>query len=84
MHDVGDYHLHGQPRVLEAGMVLTVEPALYIPQTMTRVNGHNIAKKWRGIGIRIEDDILVTSKGYDVLSKDVPKTRAEIERLMVG
>ena len=82
MHDVGDYHLHGAPRVLEPGMVLTVEPALYIPEDMTRVNGHNIAKKWRGIGIRIEDDVLVTSKGYDILSKDVPKTRQDIEALM--
>ena len=84
VHDVGDYHLHGEPRVLEPGMVLTVEPALYIPQSMTRVNGSNIAKKWRGIGIRIEDDILVTSTGYDILSKDVPKARDEIERLMAG
>ncbi|PXF64168.1 Xaa-Pro aminopeptidase [Kangiella spongicola] len=82
VHDVGDYHLHGAPRVLEPGMVLTVEPALYIPEDMTRVNGHNIAKKWRGIGIRIEDDVLVTSKGYDILSKDVPKTRQDIEALM--
>lgn len=82
VHDVGDYHLHGAPRVLEAGMVLTVEPALYIPQSMTRVNGRAVAQKWRGIGIRVEDDVLVTSKGYDVLSKDVPKTRQEIESLM--
>ena len=65
-------------------MVLTVEPALYIPHNLTRVNGSNIAKKWRGIGIRIEDDVLVTNKGYDILSKDVPKTRDEIERLMAG
>ncbi|AOE48882.1 proline aminopeptidase P II [Kangiella sediminilitoris] len=84
VHDVGDYHLHGEPRVLEPGMVLTVEPAVYIPRDMTRVEGHNIAKKWRGIGIRIEDDVLVTANGYDVLSKDVPKEREAIEKIMAG
>lgn len=77
VHDVGDYQVHGQPRVLEVGMVLTVEPALYIAQDNTKA-----AKKWRGIGIRIEDDVVVTRDGYDILSKDVPKTRSEIEQLM--
>ncbi|NVK21936.1 MAG: Xaa-Pro aminopeptidase [Kangiellaceae bacterium] len=77
VHDVGDYQVHGQPRVLESGMVLTVEPGLYIAKDNTKA-----AKKWRGIGIRIEDDILVTKKGYDILSKDVPKTREDIEALM--
>ncbi|MHC9511730.1 Xaa-Pro aminopeptidase [Kangiella sp. M94] len=77
VHDVGDYQVHGQPRVLEPGMVLTVEPALYIAQDNTKA-----AKKWRGIGIRIEDDVVVTRDGYDILSKDVPKKREEIESLM--
>ncbi len=77
VHDVGDYQVHGQPRVLESGMVLTVEPALYIAQDNTKA-----AKKWRGIGIRIEDDVVVTRDGYDILSKGVPKTREEIEQLM--
>ncbi|MCW8857545.1 MAG: Xaa-Pro aminopeptidase [Kangiella sp.] len=77
VHDVGDYQVHGQPRVLEAGMVLTVEPALYIGKDNSKA-----AKKWRGIGIRIEDDVVVTRDGYDILSKDVPKTREAIERLM--
>lgn len=77
VHDVGDYQVHGQPRVLEPGMVLTVEPALYISKDNTKA-----AKKWRGIGIRIEDDVVVTREGYDILSKGVPKTREEIEQLM--
>ncbi len=77
VHDVGDYQVHGQPRVLEPGMVLTVEPALYIGKDNTKA-----AKKWRGIGIRIEDDVLVTREGYDILSKGVPKTREDIEHLM--
>ncbi len=77
VHDVGDYQVHGQPRVLEPGMVLTVEPALYIAQDNTKA-----AKKWRGIGIRIEDDVVVTRDGYDILSKDVPKQREDIEALM--
>ncbi|MRX28073.1 M24 family metallopeptidase [Kangiella sp. HZ709] len=77
VHDVGDYQVHGQPRLLEAGMVLTVEPGLYINKDNTRV-----AKKWRGIGIRIEDDVAVTKTGYDVLSKAAPKDREKIEQLM--
>jgi len=64
-------------RLLEAGMVLTVEPGLYIPADCKTVD-----EKWRGIGIRIEDDILVTAQGYEVLTSGVPKTIAEIEALM--
>ncbi len=79
VHDVGDYQVHGEPRLLEVGMVLTVEPGIYIPQASKKV-----AKKWRGIGIRIEDDVLVTKKGCDVLSKAVPKSRHDIEKLMKG
>ncbi|WP_251358710.1 aminopeptidase P N-terminal domain-containing protein [Kangiella sp. TOML190] len=77
VHDVGDYQVHGQSRLLEAGMVLTVEPGIYISKSNRKV-----AKKWRGIGIRIEDDVVVTKKGYDILSKAVPKCRDEIERWM--
>lgn len=77
VHDVGDYQIQGQSRMLEVGMVLTVEPGLYISKTNTKV-----AKKWRGIGIRIEDDIVVTKQGYDILSKAAPKTREDIEALM--
>ncbi len=77
VHDVGNYKVDGHWRVLESGMVLTVEPGLYIPRGMK-----GVASKWRGIGIRIEDDVLVTRDGPDVLSRDVPKTIDEIEALM--
>jgi Xaa-Pro aminopeptidase len=79
VHDVGSYKLGGQWRVLEVGMVLTVEPGIYISPTNMAV-----AAKWRGIGVRIEDDIVVTKDGCEVLSKDVPKDADEIEALMRG
>lgn len=79
VHDVGDYKIHGQWRVFEPGMVLTVEPGLYVAPDNSRV-----AKKWCGIGIRIEDDVVVTKKGSEVLTGGVPKTVAEIEALMAG
>ncbi|MCP4288549.1 MAG: M24 family metallopeptidase [Gammaproteobacteria bacterium] len=77
VHDVGDYKVDGNWRLLEPGMVLTVEPGLYIPD-----GSKGIAKKWWNIGIRIEDDVVVTRQGYEVLSKDVPKSVPEIEALM--
>ena len=77
VHDVGDYKVNDEWRILEAGMVLTVEPGLYIPKDCQEV-----AKKWRGIGIRIEDDVLVTAEGCEVLTHSVPKTIDEIEQLM--
>ncbi len=77
VHDVGDYKVDGAWRLLEKGMSLTVEPGLYIaPGTK------GVAKKWWGIGIRIEDDVVVTKDGHDILSKDAPKTVDEIETLM--
>ena len=78
VHDVGDYKIDDQWRVLEPGMVLTVEPGLYIAPMK------GVAKKWHNIGIRIEDDVLVTKHGHDVLSKNVPKEIDEIEALMQG
>jgi Xaa-Pro aminopeptidase len=77
VHDVGDYKVGGEWRVLEPGMVLTVEPGIYIP-----AGSRGVAKKWWNIGIRIEDDVLVTNDGYEVLSGDAPKTVSEIEALM--
>jgi len=77
VHDVGDYQVGGAPRVLEPGMVMTVEPALYFSE-----NDKSVAKKFRGIGVRIEDDILVTKDGYQNLTADVPKDADEIEALM--
>jgi Xaa-Pro aminopeptidase len=79
VHDVGDYKVGDEWRVLEPGMVLTVEPGLYIP-----AGSKGVAKKWWNIGIRIEDDVLVTRDGYDVLSRDVPTDPDEIEALMAG
>jgi len=77
VHDVGDYKIKDEWRLLEPGMVLTVEPGLYIPADCDTVD-----KQWRGIGIRIEDDVLVTKDGYEILTGGVPKTVAEIEALM--
>ena len=77
VHDVGDYKIDGHWRELEPGMVLTVEPGLYIPR-----GSKGVAKKWQGIGIRIEDDVLVTRGDPDVLTRDVPKAADEIEALM--
>lgn len=79
VHDVGDYTIDGESRQLESGMVLTVEPGLYIAPGCELVE-----PRWRGIGIRIEDDVLVTREGCEVLSKDAPKGVKEIEALMQG
>ena len=79
VHDVGDYRVDGRWRQLEPGMVLTIEPGIYIATDNTKV-----AKRWRGIGIRIEDDVAVTETGCDVLTADVPKRADEIEALMSG
>ncbi len=77
VHDVGDYKIGDQWRVLEPGMVLTVEPGIYIPE-----GSKGVAKKWWRIGVRIEDDVLVTRKGSEVLTRDVPKGAREIEAIM--
>jgi Xaa-Pro aminopeptidase len=79
VHDVGNYKINQQWRDLEVGMVLTVEPGLYIPHDCKSVE-----EKWRGIGIRIEDDVLVTKSGYEILTAAVPKTINDIENLMRG
>jgi len=77
VHDVGDYKIGDTWRMLEPGMVMTVEPGLYIAG-----GSKGVAKKWWNIGVRIEDDILVTRDGCEVLSRDVPKSVDEIEALM--
>ncbi len=79
VHDVGDYRIHGEPRVLEPGMVLTIEPGYYIP-----AGSKGVAKKWWDIGIRIEDDILVTPDGHEVLTGGVPKQVDDIEAMMAA
>jgi Xaa-Pro aminopeptidase len=77
VHDVGDYKVEGEWRTFEPGMVMTVEPGIYLP-----ASSKGLAKKWRNIGIRIEDDVLVTRTGNDILSKDAPKSVEEIEAMM--
>lgn len=76
VHDVGDYKVGDQWRVLEPGMVLTVEPGLYIP------DDDDIDARWRQIGIRIEDDILITRDGPLNLTEDVPKAPEEVEAIV--
>lgn len=77
VHDVGDYKIDDDWRLLEPGMVTTVEPGIYISPSNKKV-----PKKWRGIGVRIEDDVLITRNGNKVLSADIPKTIQEIESFM--
>jgi Xaa-Pro aminopeptidase len=79
VHDVGDYRVDGKWRPFRSGMVLTVEPGLYIP-----AKSKGVDRKWWNIGIRIEDDVLVTRNGCEVLTDGVPKTPVEIETLMAG
>src|SRR2546425_307103 len=76
VHDVGRYAENGAPRALEPGMVLTVEPGLYIP-----AGAEDVPAPYRGVGIRIEDDVLVTEGGREVLSAAAPKQVAEVEAL---
>ena len=81
VHDVGNYRKNGQSRPLKPGQVFTVEPGIYIHPRAQPIKGQPaISKKWRGIGIRIEDNILVTSKGYENLTAQAPKQLQEIER----
>ena len=77
VHDVGDYRVDGEFRELEPGMVVTVEPGLYISPDLK-----GVPARYRGIGIRIEDDVIVTSGDPEVISAGVPKDADEIEALM--
>ncbi|MDE1462533.1 Xaa-Pro aminopeptidase [Spartinivicinus poritis] len=77
VHDVGEYKIDGEWRKLEPGMVLTIEPGIYIAP-----DNEDVEKRWRGIGVRIEDDVVVTESGHIVMSADVPKEVTEIEDLM--
>lgn len=79
VHDVGEYKTGGEWRVLEPGMALTVEPGIYIAR-----GSKGVAKKYHGIGVRIEDDVVVTKSGNKVLTEGVPKSISEIETLMAG
>ncbi len=79
VHDVGDYKVGDQWRLLEPGMVMTIEPGIYIP---ARTRG--VHRKWWDIGIRIEDDVLVTRQGYEILTDSLPRKADEIEALMAS
>ena len=79
VHDVGDYKVGDEWRVLEPGMVMTVEPGIYIP-----AGSKGVPKRYWNIGIRIEDDVAVTREGCEVLTSGVPKDASEIEALMAA
>jgi Xaa-Pro aminopeptidase len=76
VHDVGIYAPEGKPRALVPGMVLTVEPGLYVA-----AEASDVPDELRGIGIRVEDDVLVTSDGHEILTAAVPKEVEELEAL---
>ncbi len=76
VHDVGDYQVEGEPRLLESGMALTVEPGIYIAPEDT-----SVPPRWRGLGVRIEDDVVVGAHGPEVLTAKVPKAAKELEAL---
>ena len=81
VHDVGAYRLGEQPVSLEPGMVLTVEPGLYVSDRLAVPEGQpEIDERWKGIGIRIEDDVAVTASGHDVLTAGAQKSVAAMER----
>ncbi|MBR9805386.1 M24 family metallopeptidase, partial [bacterium] len=77
VHDVGNYKIEDEWRVLEPGMVMTIEPGIYVSP-----NNRQVAAKWRGIGIRIEDDVVVTKSGCHNMTEAAPKTVSDIERHM--
>jgi Xaa-Pro aminopeptidase len=75
VHDVGAYYVDGKPRPLAPGMVLTVEPGIYIAK-----DNESVPAEWRGIGVRIEDDVLVTEGAPENLTASIPKTVAAVEQ----
>jgi Xaa-Pro aminopeptidase len=79
VHDVGAYQAGGEPVRLAAGMVLTVEPGIYIP-----AGSEGVPAELQGVGIRVEDDVLVTASGREILTRGVPVAADDIERLVSG
>jgi Xaa-Pro aminopeptidase len=79
VHDVGEYKVGDQWRLLEPGMVTTIEPGIYIPH-----GSKDVRREWWGIGVRIEDDVVVTADGPEVLTASMPTDPDEIERLMAA
>jgi Xaa-Pro aminopeptidase len=78
VHDVGAYHVDGKPRPLEPGMALTIEPGIYLAPTA------DVDARFRGIGVRIEDDVVVRDLGCEVLTSSIPKTVADVEAAVRG
>ncbi|WP_242110257.1 aminopeptidase P N-terminal domain-containing protein [Luteimonas aquatica] len=79
VHDVGDYRIDGESRLLEPGMVFTIEPGLYVSP-----DDRSVPAKWRGIGIRTEDDVAITADGHEVLTAKLARSADEIEALMAS
>ncbi len=79
VHDVGSYKVAGRWRELQVGMTFTIEPGLYI-----EAGDESVDERWRGIGVRIEDDVLVTEQGAEILNADIPRTAQEIEDFMAA
>jgi len=79
VHDVGDYRIDGESRLLEPGMVFTIEPGIYVP-----ADAAGVPAKWRGIGIRTEDDVLVTRDGHEILTAGLARSADEIEAFMAA
>lgn len=79
VHDVGDYKIDDQWRLLEPGMAMTIEPGIYVGG-----GARGKAKRWKGIGIRIEDDVVVTKNGPRVLTSGLPAAADEVEAFMAG
>ena len=77
VHDVGDYRVDGEWRMLEPGMVLTIEPGIYV-----QGNDKSVEERWWNIGIRTEDDVLITKEGAEVLTEGVPKSVDDIEAIV--
>ncbi len=77
VHDVGDYRIDGESRLLEPGMVFTIEPGLYVG-----ADDASVAEKWRGIGIRTEDDVVITRDGHAVLTDALARSADAIEAFM--
>ena len=79
VHDVGDYRIDGESRLLEPGMVFTIEPGLYVSP-----DDKSVPAKWRGIGIRTEDDVVITKDGHEVLTAKLARSADEIEAFMAA
>ncbi len=77
VHDVGSHRVEGKPRPLEPGMVFTVEPGLYF-----RPDEPDCPAELRGIGVRIEDDVVIVDDGYEVLTRSIPKEPSAVETWM--